>query len=308
MSIPPRDFVQPAVRIEFFMALPAPPPGPSSLARPLRRLALLALCSLVPAARNAAASDVPRQPQSAQQIVGTLLANEQAAIQHKEHYAYLSEERSDRTAGHLWTEKVVETDWGKVRMLRAIDGRPLTPEQEAQERGRLAAIVADPSAWEKRERNRLDDEAHARQLLAYVQKAFLFSTPVEQGPDIRLDFHPNPAYAPQSMEERVLHGASGYMLIDAADMRLHYIEARLPDDVNIGFGLLATVRAGSSFSTTREPTSDPEWKTTQLNTAISGRVIFFKSIARNEHAEHSHFVRVPDHLTVAQAVALAEEP
>jgi hypothetical protein len=229
------------------------------------------------------------------------MSNEELAGLHRDHYAYLSKERSDRTGGHLWTEKVVETN------LLAEDGQPLSPERVGQERGRLAAIVADPDSFAKKSQATKDDEAHARQMLQLAPKAFLFDAPREEGNFIRIDFKPNPDYETQSMEERVLHGMSGSMLIDPQAMRLHHIEGRLPTDVSIGFGLLATIHAGSSFSTTRDRLGEPDWKTISLDTAINGRAIFFKSIARNEHAEHSDFVRVSNDLTVTQAVALAEQ-
>jgi hypothetical protein len=110
------------------------------------------------------------------------------------------------------------------------------------------------------------------------------------------------------MEERVLHAMSGTMLVDPKAMRLREIEGRLPQDVNIGFGILATIRAGSNFATTRDSFGQPDWKTTQLDTNIDGKAIFFKSIARKEHAVHSDFVRIPNELTVQQAVAVAEQP
>jgi len=44
-----------------------------------------------------------------------------------------------------------------------------------------------------------------------------------------------------------------------------------------------------------------------LDTNINGKAIFFKSIAKREHAEHGDFVRVPNDLSVAQAVAIAEQ-
>jgi hypothetical protein len=97
------------------------------------------------------------------------------------------------------------------------------------------------------------------------------------------------------------------MLVDPQTMRLHHIEGRLPTDVSIGFGLLATIHAGSSFATTRDRLGQPDWKTTLLDTAINGKAIFFKSIAKNEHAEHSDFVRVSNDLSVAQAVTIAEQ-
>jgi hypothetical protein len=255
-------------------------------------------------AATAAASPAP----TASQMVTAMLDNELAAGEHKDHYVYLSQERSDRTGGHTWTEKVVETNAGKIRFLLAEDGQPLSPARVAQERGRLAQIVADPDGFARKSQAVKDDELHARQLLGLLPRAFLFSDARGEGPYIRIDFKPNPDYQTQTMEERVLHAASGTMLIDPRAMRLHQIEGRLPQDVSIGFGLLATFRAGSNFATTRDSFGQPDWKTTQMDTDINGRAIFFKSIARKEHAEHGSFVRVDNNLTIAQAVALAEQP
>jgi hypothetical protein len=262
---------------------------------------------LAPPRGLGAGTAAPPEQGSAMQDVQTMLANEQLAAQHKDHYAYLSKERSDRTGGHLWIEKVVETNAGKVRMLLAEDGQPLDSEREAKERGRMAQIVADPDGFQKKSQATKDDEAHAVELLAVLPKAFLFGEARPLGDGLSIDFRPNPGYQPQSMEERVMHGMSGTVVIDPKAMRLRHIEARLPQDVSIGFGFLATIHAGSNFATTRDPLGELDWKTTSLDTAINGKAIFFKSIAKNEHAEHSDFVRVPLDLTVAQAVALAEQ-
>jgi len=242
------------------------------------------------------------------QIVITMLGNEDLALKHPNRYAYISEERSDRTGGHLWREKVVETGAGKVRMLLEEDSKPLSPEREAEERGRLAQIVADPEAFARSSQTMKDDETHALQLLNLLPRAFLLGSAHPVGGDLQIDFAPDPAYQPQSMEERVMHGMSGTVLIDAKALRVHHIEGRLPADVSIGYGLLATFRAGSNFATTRAPQEVPDWKTVQLDTNISGRAIFFKTIARKEHSVHSGFTRVPNDIDATQAVALAEQP
>jgi hypothetical protein len=253
------------------------------------------------------AADVPHTSDIAIQLITNMMNNENSAAQHKFPYSYISKERSDRTGGHLWTEKVVETNAGKIRMLLAEDGQPLSPERIAEERGRLAIIVADPAAFIRKSQTTKDDEAHAREMLSLATKAFLFSDPQPDGNFLRIDYRPNPDYETQSIEERILHAMSGSIIIDPQAMRLHYVDGRLPQDVSIGFGVLATVRAGSSFSTTRDRLGAPDWKTIQLDTAINGRVMFFRSIAKNEHAEHSNFTRVPDDITIPQAVALAEQ-
>jgi hypothetical protein len=109
------------------------------------------------------------------------------------------------------------------------------------------------------------------------------------------------------MEEKILHEVVGSMLLDRKDARLHLLEGHLPQDVNIGFGLLATIHAGSNFSTTRSIVPGNEWKTATIDTDINGRALFFKSISRNEHAEHSGFAQVPMDVTLAHALELLEK-
>jgi hypothetical protein len=264
----------------------------------------LGVCAALSSSQTRAA-DVPALT-SAKDIVAKMVANEDVAVRHKDHYAYASKERSERTGGHLWSEKVVETDAGKVRMLVAEDGHPLTPERIAIERGRLAAIAANPGAFQKKEQGLRNDETHAKDMLSLLPKAFLFGDVREENGYLHIDFTPNPNYVTQSMEEHVLHGMSGSLLIDPQSMRLHHIEGRLAQDVSLGFGLLATIRSGSSFATTRDRLGEPDWKTTTLDTDIDGKAIFFKVIAKKEHAEHSDFVRIANDMTVPQAVALAE--
>lgn len=249
------------------------------------------------------------QPTSAKDVVATMMANEEAAAKVKANYTYVNQERSERTGGHLWTEKVVETSAGKIRMLREEDGQPLSADRIAQERGRLATIVANPAAFQRHEQAIKGDEAHSRQMVTTLPRAFLLSEPKRQGEYLRIDFRPNPAYSPQSMEERVMQGMSGFMLVDPASLRLHHIEGRLASDITIGFGFLATIRAGSNFATTRELVGNPdalEWKTALVDADIDGKAIFFKAISKKQHAEHTNFMRVPNDLSVAQAVELVE--
>ncbi len=245
--------------------------------------------------------------QDAKATMATLVQHEDEASQHRGHYTYRSEESSDRTGGHLWVEHVAETNWGKVRCLLSEDGQPLTGDRLAAEKSRLSGEAADPEAFKKAESARVDDEQHAKQMLQLLPKAFLFDAPQNEGEFIRVAFHPNPDYSPASLEEKVLHGMTGSVLIDAKTIRLHGIDGRMPNDVSIGFGLLATIRAGSNFSTMRVHLDGDDWKTQVLHTDIHGKAIFLKTIARKQDSKHSDFKRIPDGMTVADAVKLLEQ-
>jgi hypothetical protein len=243
----------------------------------------------------------------AKDVVLQMLAREQEAADHKQLYSYLSVERSDRTGGHLWTEHVVETPVGRIRFLLAEDGQPLSPDRMGQERGRLAGVIADPAAFEASEKLQKDDEVHARQMLALLPKAFILENLRAQGTDWRIDFRPDPAYSASGIEEKVLHGMAGYLLIDQKLLRLHYIEGAMPQDVSIGFGLLATIHAGSHFVTAKAPIQG-QWRTVRVISDVRGKAALFKSIAKNQDVTRSQFHRIDAPLTIPQAVALAEQP
>jgi hypothetical protein len=217
---------------------------------------------------------------------------------------YLSEERSERTGGRLWKERVVETAAGKVRLLLAEDGKELSTERLAAERSRLEEGVEHPELFARREQATKNDEEHAEQMLTLLHKAFLFDEPHAEGRDVRIAYRPDPTYQPKTMEEKVLHAMSGAVLVDERTKQLHRIEGKIPADVSLGYGILGTVHAGSSFSTEHEMEPGGDWKDALVNTAIEGKAMLFKEIGRNEHVVHSEFKELPDSTTVVQAVEL----
>jgi hypothetical protein len=282
----------------------------SHITRPKTGLSLVPLTILLALSTSSTLAQTPAQidqlTPTAQQIVNTMVGNEADANDHRGHYFYLSQERSDRTGGHLWSESVAETKWGKVHYLLAEDGHSLTGDRLAQETVRVAGEASDPEAFRKSEQARIDDEQHAKQMLQLLPKAFFFDAPTIQGQDLRINFHPNPAYSPQSIEERVIQGMSGFVLIDRKQLRLHEVTGKLTSDVSIGFGFLATIHAGSNFSSVRIPLDGADWKTQALHTDINGRALLLKTIARQQQSEHSGFRKIPDNLSVADAVTMLE--
>jgi hypothetical protein len=266
----------------------------------VRRSATVLICLIAAGGLRAQSSS------AAKQVVDTMLTHENDPAEHRNRYMYLSEERSDRTGGHLWRERVVETSMGKVRLLLAEDGKLLSAERTSAERAKLADIVAHPNAFQRREQAMKNDEEHAEQMLALLRKAFLFEDPRTEGGDLQIVFRPDPSYKTQSIEERVLHAMSGTILVDQRTLQLHRIEGKIPSDLNIGLGLLGTVHAGSSFNTTHEMEPGGDWKDAIMNTAIEGKAMLFKEIGRNEHVVHSDFVQLRQDLSLAQAVELVE--
>ncbi len=254
--------------------------------------------------QTAMVSAVPPTPL---QVVSAMIAQEDDTAAHRDTYEFLSKERSARTGGQVWTERVVETSFGRVRFLLAVDGKPLNAEQEGVERGRLAGIVADSEAFLSKERAQKEDETSARKMLDLLPKAFVFDNVRLKDGVWTMDFHPNPEYSPHGMEERVLCAMSGTVVIDASQERLMHVEARLPQDVSIGFGILATIKAGSHFSSDRAD-EDGHWRTVHVLTEVQGKAVLFKSVGKQTEVTRSEFRYLQPGMTVAQAVALAECP
>ncbi len=142
-------------------------------------------------------------------------------------------------------------------------------------------------------------------MLDLLPKAFVFDNVRLKDGVWTMDFHPNPEYSPHGLQERVLCAMSGRVVIDAAQDRLMHVEGRLPQDVSIGFGLLATVKAGSHFSSERAD-EDGHWRTLHVLTAINGKAILFKSVGKDTEVTRSGFHYLQTGITVAQAVSLVE--
>lgn len=239
------------------------------------------------------------------QLIETMISREQSARQTKVFYAYSSEERSERTGGHLWSERMVETAWGTVRYLITVDGKPLTTDQVEVEKSRLRIQTSDPVSY-KKEDLKQDDSEHSRKMLAVLPLAFVFEIVSENMHEIRIAYHPDPTFTPKTMEERALYGMTGKVVLDTRTLRLHQLDGRAPKDVSLGFGPFATLRAGSNFATEREQVDGAVWRTANVKTAVQGRALLLKTIARQQEYRHSDFKRVPNPLSLDAAVVLAE--
>jgi hypothetical protein len=240
------------------------------------------------------------------QLVGAMVAHEDTGVSHNDRYVFLSNERSERTGGHMWTERVAWIAGGNVRLLLAVDGVPLGPAREQQERARLAALVTDPSAFLQLGQSEKADEARAHQMLDLLPQGFIFENVRLANGVWRMDFRPKPDYSASGIEDRVLQGMSGWLAIDAEQLQMLHIEGHLNQDVSIGFGLLATVHAGSHFSTDRRDV-DGRWHTVRVVSDIRGRAVFFKNFSRNTDLTRSDFHYLEPGTTLAQAIALIEQ-
>jgi hypothetical protein len=262
-------------------------------------MSFLALCVML----FATAPARPQVPQTPQELVTIMIDNENAAAAKHERYEYLSNERSDRTGGHLWTERVVETAPGRLRLLLAIDGKPLAPDRAQQERARLQNIHDHPESFIRHEQGARVEERRFREMMDVLPHDFIFENIVLDNGKWRMSFRPNPGYKPNGIEERVLHNMAGKLVIDAREMRLIHMDFQLVQEVSIGFGLLADIHTGSSFVTDRQEI-DGHWHTMHLATVVHAKAAVFKSVDLNIDVYRSEFQPLDHDYSVPDAASL----
>ena len=267
-------------------------------------LAMLTAVVAWPQTLHAQQASVSAQPfTTPQQLVLAMLRQENLA--HRELYEFTSTERSERTGGHLWTERVVEVSAGRIRLLLAEDGKPLSADRAAAEHARLANIAVDPSVFTAEAAALKKEEGKDREMLTLLPKAFILENVKREGDTWHIDFRPDPNYSTSGLEERVLHGMSGWLAIDANDLALVHIEAHLPADVSIGFGFLATIKAGSHFLSDRQKIAG-HWRTVHVLTDIRGKAALFKAVAKNSEVTRSDFHYLQADMDVSAAAKLLE--
>ena len=75
-------------------------------------------------------------------------------------------------------------------------------------------------------------------------------------------------------------------------------------EIDFGYGLLGRIEKGGTFQIEREQVGDDRWKTSLLDVHISGRVVFFKAISKDQRESRSAFQPVSSNTTVQNAVTL----
>jgi hypothetical protein len=148
---------------------------------------------------------------------------------------------------------------------------------------------------------RTEQGAHLFNILPDV---LVFAYAGRQGDLVTLIFRPNPNFQPNSLEARVLHGMQGEMTVDIKQVRLAALNGHLMEDVKFGGGLLGHLDKGSKFEVRQSEVAPGYWEMTVLDVDMKGKALLFKTIGVQEAENHSDFHRVPEDLTLAEAVGI----
>jgi hypothetical protein len=232
------------------------------------------------------------------ELVNLVVANELADRVERRKWMYRIEKRDGK---QTLTEEQVETKDGPIYRLLAIDGRQLDSDQRKQDDARMDHLVNNPSGQSKVKRAHNEDEQKLETLMHLMPDAFLYDYDGVDGTLVRVKFRPNPSYDPSTYEGRVVHSLAGTILIDPQQKRLVRLSGRLISTVEFAYGLLGHIDNGGTVEIGRVEVGPSQWKTALINVQLSGRLVLFKTISKQDYEIRSDFRAVPDDLSLSQA-------
>jgi hypothetical protein len=209
--------------------------------------------------------------------------------------------RTNVKSGVSKTYDVIETKKGEVQRLVAINGHPLNAEQQREEQERMQKFLSDSEEQAKRKASASKDYKKEQDLMKMLPNALLYTYAGRQGDFVKFNFKPNPSFHATNRQAEVFHHMAGILIIDTKTNRLAEFSGRLTSSVKFGYGILGYLDGGGTFDVKQQDVADRHWDLTLLETNITGKELFFKSIAVREKIVEGNYQRVSDDLTLEQA-------
>ena len=203
---------------------------------------------------------------------------------------------------------VVQTRYGSLKRHVNEHGHPASPQTLAADDAYNNRFAHDPSLQAKQKRDDQHDDKSATELLKQMPDAFLWKIESESGDGISMSYQPNPDFDPPSMESRVMSAMTGTLVVSKPAHRIKTFTGRLMNDVTIGFGFLARIKAGSTFDVERREIAPGLWQITETHVHINGHALFFKTIGQQQDEINTDFTQVPPETTLEQAAAMLQQP
>lgn len=200
-----------------------------------------------------------------------------------------------KKGGHSKTFDVLMILGSPYQRLVAIDGKPLSPRQKAEEEAKLEQTIAqrrnETSAQRK---NRIAEWQRSQErdhfLIEQLTQAFNFKlqgTRKLKGHEVYvLSATPRSGYNPPNNEAKVLTGMKGKLWIDRQTFQWVKVEAQVIHTVSIE-GFLARVEPGTRFTLQQAPVSPDIWLPTYFSVKSRAKLFFF--VPHNGQEQDSYF-------------------
>jgi hypothetical protein len=222
-------------------------------------------------------------------------ANELIALHHKDSYLRYRMETVNERGDQV--RDVIESKDGTVARLILKDGKPLTPEEDKQERERLNNMIAAPAAYAKHAKNSESEKTMADKLVPLMPDAMINTYAPGQPQsgrnggalEIVLDYKPNPKWNPPNTEAQALTGLEGRVWIDAKTRYVVRMEGTVFRSVNFGWGMLAHIYPGGKLVLNQTDVGGNRWIFTDFSMQLSVRALMVKRLDIHSMATSSGY-------------------
>lgn len=265
----------------------------------------------VTAAASQTMASVGAPGESARQWAVDCANNEILVIRHPGSYLRYRLHEVDEKGDSVRDQ--IETPQGSVARIIQRDGRPLTPEEDADERARLQADIDSPSGFARHIKREDDNRTMGVNLLKLMPDAMLWSfaegqpqlpnPPAGAPPLVVVDFKPNPNWSSPNIEADPLTGLEGRAWIDPRTRRVVRLEGHLFHAVNVGWGMVAHIYPGGTVTVEQANVSGERWVVSHIVEQLTLRALMVKTVRQRLVFDTASYQEVPA-MTYQQAVKM----
>lgn len=242
---------------------------------------------------------------SVHQIVKNVAWNELQASEHPAHY-YQFIERDIFPDGSSTTDRIA-TPHGEVGRLIEVNNAHPNPQQLRANQQLLVRLPGDAQLQESRFKDQQSNRLRRDNVIKDIPSAFIYTYAGRDAKGrIMLNFRPAPDFQPSSRQSLILEGMAGELWVDPATQRMVKIDGTLTKDVKIGWGFLARLNKGGTFLMEQSQGPDGTWHQMLLSVHFDGTVLIFKPIHIRVKQVRCCFERVPNGLSIQEAVQLLQ--
>jgi hypothetical protein len=201
----------------------------------------------------------------------------------------------DRTPDGTKTYQDTMISGSPYQQLIAVNGKPLTPAQTAEEKRKLENTISErknesPQKRAERIAKYEDERKRDHSMMDEMVKAFDFKllgeTKLNGHAVYFLRASPRPGYKPPNMETRALTGMQGKLWIDKKTFQWVKVEADVTHPVSIK-GFLAQVEPGTYFELEKIPVAPGIWLAEHFSMRSRAKVL--KLIPKNGEEDVIYF-------------------
>lgn len=181
------------------------------------------------------------------------------------------------------TYEVLMIEGSPYNKLIAVNGHPLSKEEEQAEDQKLQTVVSNrkhESARDRRrriakyQRERHQDEAMMREMVNAFNFRLVRETTVDGRDVYEFAATPKPGYVPPTRDTKVLTGMKGTLWVDKQTCQWVKVEAQVTRPVSF-FGFIAKVGPGTRFELEQEPVTANLWMPKHFSVNVNATALGF---------------------------------